>query len=370
VQLRGSCPLFWTQFPIGIPSPSIRLGPSDEGLRRFTLHFDALERVYGHRILVVSLTSPGRREGAMTETYQLFLQDRNLDFRWLPFVSHMNTPGGIETKVAELTDSLEWLEVEKGRIVSSQTAFVRTNCMSSLDRTGVFQFFLSGQVMKRFAKLTTARAEMWRNQANELAMAYAGACGQKLVVPFAGQQTTWGEFCDYANRGRRFVNSLLFEGRMDDAYAVVCQERNISETRRRNIIVWFLVFLTFLLGALLTLVFKGAAQAGGSGGRESRRSFPIRDTETSATLTMMAIAPGKQVCNTIIIKLIKHFFLVISSVSARKRWTQRSLRVPVDRNTPINFRESTHSELFFCQPHRRLSSGLGWQSVFRENTHN
>jgi hypothetical protein len=261
VQLRGSCPVFWTQFPVGIPSPSIRLGSREEGLRRFELHFDSLEKAYGSKILVVSLTSPGRREGAMTEMFQDFTRARKLEFRWVPFVSHMDTPGGIESKVAELAESLEWLEVDGRIIVTSQTAFVRTNCMSSLDRTGVFQFFLSGEVMKKFATLTHGRAELWRSQANELAMAYAGAAGQKLVIPFAGRQTTWGEVCDYANRGRRFVNSLLFEGRMDDAYAAVCQERRIFKTKQRNVLMWFLLFLTFLLGSLLTLVFKGKGPA-------------------------------------------------------------------------------------------------------------
>jgi hypothetical protein len=133
--------------------------------------------------------------------------------------------------------------------------------MSSLDRTSVFQFFLSGQVMKKFATLTRARTELWRTQANQLARAYAGVSGQKLVIPFTGRQTRWDEACDNANRGYRFVNSLLFEGRMDDAYAAVCQERKIFKTKQKNVLVWFLSFLTFILGILLTLIFRGRGPA-------------------------------------------------------------------------------------------------------------
>lgn len=81
VQLRGSCPVYWTQFPTGIFSPAIRLGPRDEGLRRFELHFDFLERIYGPKTVIVSFTSHGRKEGAMTEMYRDFARDRKLDFR-------------------------------------------------------------------------------------------------------------------------------------------------------------------------------------------------------------------------------------------------------------------------------------------------
>jgi hypothetical protein len=211
VQLRGSVPTFWTQYPTGQISRPVAFGSDAESERRARLHFRDLHSRYSNGLIVL----------ALTDDLERFATASNIGFRYLPFHALFKKPGGLEGRIAELDLALEFTETRGQEIVVRQTKFIRSSCMSSLDRTGAVQALLSASIFSKFTAITVAHWKVWRANADQLAKIYVCAGGQKVTIPSRGYQTPGAEWVDRWNRGVRFYKSLFVEGEMDDAYAAV-----------------------------------------------------------------------------------------------------------------------------------------------------
>ena len=261
VQIRGSCPLFWSQNPTGELKRPFRYGPEKESHRRAHQHLDGMVKSYGPEISVCILTSRCGKEKRLTEEFEQIANERGMVCRQLDFNECMRREGAIAEFVHKFDDDIQVSEIEDGTIVRRQQRFVRSNCCSCLDRCNVFQAMLSGNALSKYLQNNTQRSQMWIDHANQLAMEYAAAPGQKTSIQDAGTQSFAGMVSDGINQATRFINSLAHEGLLDDSYSVVTQERKIRKYQSRNVISWIVLLLSSLLIYVVKRIASGSADA-------------------------------------------------------------------------------------------------------------
>lgn len=261
VQVRGSCPLFWTQNPTGELTRPLRYGPERESHRRANKHLSDMENEYGKDIVVCILTSRRGREKKITEEFEEIAKNRGLVCRQLDFNECMHREGAIAEYIHKFDGDIEVCEINDGVIVRRQTKFVRSNCCSCLDRCNVFQAMLSGNALADHIKGNSGRSQMWIDHANELAREYAAAPGQKTSIQDAGKQSRISMIRDGINQATRFVNSLMLEGRLDDSYSVVTQERKIKGYRPIGVIAWIWLLVSSLFVYVVIRLRKGVDAA-------------------------------------------------------------------------------------------------------------
>jgi hypothetical protein len=266
VQLRGSIPTFWTQYPTGEVTRPVSFGSEAENGRRCGLHFEALRRRYGVGIVLLALTDLQGKEGRLTVDFQRFAREKGVEFRYLPFHEICMTPGEIESRLADLEGHMEYCETEGEKVVATQTQFLRTSCMSSLDRTGAVQGIIASIVFRHFAFIPRAEhTRLWEENADQLAQSYACTRGQNRAIVGTGHQTEMGEVQDSLNRIERFWKSLFVEGEVDDAYAAITQSRAIGPRQeRKNWIALIWAILVLAIHVLLALVRGGRKAANAS----------------------------------------------------------------------------------------------------------
>ena len=261
VQVRGSCPLFWTQNPTGELTRPFRYGPKRESHRRANKHLNDMENEYGKDVVVCILTSRRGREKKITEEFEEIAKNRGLVCRQLDFNECMHREGAIAEYIHKFDGDIEVCEINDGVIVRRQTKFVRSNCCSCLDRCNVFQAMLSGNALADHIKGNSGRSQMWIDHANELAREYAAAPGQKTSIQDAGKQSRISMIRDGINQATRFVNSLMLEGRLDDSYSVVTQERKIKGYRPIGVIAWIWLLVSSLFVYVVIRLRKGVEVA-------------------------------------------------------------------------------------------------------------
>ena len=264
VEIRGSCPLFWSQYPTMQITRPFRFGPESESFRRFELHFDKLEKLYGkNNIVIASLTEYSGKERTLSETYKKFAQKRKLAFEEIEFNSLIKKPGVIFDWIKSkfLEKYVELCEVEDHKIIQRQTKFIRVNCASCLDRTNVFMSLIFLNIMKKYgpscSPITSIHKELWIEQAHVIAMEYACTRGMKVYMTTTGYQPLIGSLHDYPIMIMRYTNSLFIEGTVTDAYTAVLQERPIYKYPTQSFLHKVLAFLSIVLAYIYLYLFVG-----------------------------------------------------------------------------------------------------------------
>lgn len=160
VQIRGSIPLKWSQYPNLRYKPSFKLNQSSPQIEPFGEHIRTITRLYGD-ICMVNLIGGNGGEGVLNTGFRDIVNQSNFQREDIPFVSlelfdfHKECKLGGWERLAQLMAQLEpYITRHQHLVVSSsglvtrrQQGVIRTNCVDSLDRTNVVQSMIANSVL-------------------------------------------------------------------------------------------------------------------------------------------------------------------------------------------------------------------------------
>lgn len=258
VTFRGSTPAHWTQYPPVNPKNPFVFGKYEESKRRFNIHFDKMEKIYGKNIIVASLTNSYGREKVLTDIFKDLCFERGITFRHTEFSKILDKPELFHKEVLSYDNSISWLEIENDKIIREQDQFIRVNCASCMDRTNSFQYHLSELFAQRFLKDDKLiRGLMWTEQHNNLCYQYCHSKGLKNDIVLKGYQTKLGNIQDNITLLYRQINDIFYEGYLNDAYYVVNQTKQINTIpKRENLLIRFWMFIIMIISFII-LILKG-----------------------------------------------------------------------------------------------------------------
>ncbi|OHT12219.1 hypothetical protein TRFO_18132 [Tritrichomonas foetus] len=264
VEIRGSCPIFWSQYPTTQFSKPLRYGPVGESRRRFNKHIDELDELYGKdNIYIVNLTQHKGKELKLLTLYQQFANERNIPFLEFDFNGLMKTPGAIQKEIQKLTDSAEACIIVNGKITQRQNKVYRVNCTSCLDRTNVFMAMMSSLVLQKYGDRYVLEdedqhVELWNMNSDVMALEYACTPALKTHMTKTGYQPLEGSLHDLPIMIQRYINSLFIEGTISDSYTAVLQEHTFTKFETKySTFQQILLFLQLVLIFLYMYVFLG-----------------------------------------------------------------------------------------------------------------
>lgn len=165
VQVRGSIPLIWNQYPTLRYKPDPQLSATANQFEVFKKHMDELLSVYGRVTIVNLINHKGQElvlEQALQDVCGALAKTCNL-FRYESFDFHHECKNGrwdrlsiLMNKLAADIRAVGSFQVRNGQIASLQSGAIRTNCVDSLDRTNVVQNLIA----KRLLEETLAKYEI------------------------------------------------------------------------------------------------------------------------------------------------------------------------------------------------------------------
>lgn len=165
VQVRGSIPLIWNQYPTLAYKPHPQLDQVANQFEVFKKHMDELLAIYGKVTIVNLINHKGQElvlEQALQDVCNSLAQTCNL-FRYESFDFHHECKNNRWDRLSILMNKLQAdiravgsFQVKNGTIASLQSGAIRTNCVDSLDRTNVVQNLIA----KRMLEDTLAKYEI------------------------------------------------------------------------------------------------------------------------------------------------------------------------------------------------------------------
>lgn len=295
IEISGSPPLFWSQYPTMKPSRPFHFGSEHENHRRFQEHFDKLKSTYrtlnGHsspKITLVSLLSDHGKESVMNKKIENQAKQCQIEFKHLDINELLKTPNAISNSIEAIffekidntfTNTIDESNcladatiVENDKVIVYQQNLLRVNCASSLDRTSVFMSIVNEKIMKRklnqyFPENQTdpfdsyIHRKLWNERANIIAQQYAGTPGMKIDMIGSGNRTLGGKIHDIFLQVYRFGSSVAFEGRLDDSINAVLQERKFTSFNHRSLITLIFLFLFLIIQYFYIWLLEGQRQA-------------------------------------------------------------------------------------------------------------
>lgn len=273
IEIGGSCPFFWSQYPNMYLSRPYHFGPDKECERRFNLHFDHLCESYyigikddDPSLVIISLLNDKGKEFKLNSIYRDLANKRGIEFMNINFNHFMQIKDGLSNEIDKFKDKFDACVVKNGVIVNKQTKIPRVNCSSCLDRTSVFMELLFESIFKKyepeiFNKNVQTHKNLWLIRANTISKEYAITKGQKTYMIETGYKTTTGKYYDFTISIQRFFNSIFYEGKYCDAYNAVLQERPFTNFDHNDFFRRFLAFIQLLLIFIFLYIFKGSKTA-------------------------------------------------------------------------------------------------------------
>ena len=283
VQIRGSIPLFWSS-PVNLSyHPPVKIGEDDHenavALRR---HAEALAGSYsGNKgsIVFVNLIDKKKDQGLLGDAFERALlkleeEDKEAGLRPdLPELEHVWFDFHHECR------NMQWQNLDKllaevddafvdhgyfhlgpdGDVVGLQDGVIRTNCMDCLDRTNVVQSIIArrsllvqlhavGQTEVKIPEkdsdlvkldleglampaeeLEKRFRNVWGNNADEIAVLYAGTPALKGDFTRTGKRTRFGILQDGTNSALRYVMNNFRDHRRQEAVDLLLGRRLHAE---------------------------------------------------------------------------------------------------------------------------------------------
>lgn len=168
IEISGSCPFFWSQYPTMQLSRPFHFGPEEECEKRFDLHFNKLYKIYEGQcidqktekdsnlnanshsklmLVIVSLLSDNGKEERLNSTYEELAKKRQIKYIKIDFNKLMKEKGKLTKEIKEKAGNyFDESIIENGIVKKEQTKILRVNCSSCLDRTSVFMEILFQQI--------------------------------------------------------------------------------------------------------------------------------------------------------------------------------------------------------------------------------
>lgn len=263
VQIRGSVPLHWTQYPDLSRLPKIRLDDREPNREILNKHFKRITDEYG-RVVAVSLTDHKGKELELTNTYNEFGgQAENVHFEYFDFHKECSKMRyqNIDKLIANIADELEkmgWSEAKSGKL---QDGVVRTNCVDCLDRTNVVQTVIARKILDK--QLEASRCECdylsafrnaWTDNADAISKQYAGTPALKTDYTRTGKRSTFGALNDGKNSILRYKINTCDDGDRQDQFDAVTQAVPIKSLSKENLLIAFIFFIILMIQALVLTV--------------------------------------------------------------------------------------------------------------------
>lgn len=265
VQIRGSVPFHWSQYPDLSRLPNLRLASLDENEAILNKHFKKLTDEYG-RVIAVSLTDKKGRELELTNTYnELGAKAENVQYQYFDFhkeCAHMKYEN-INNLIKSISEGLEaeqWTELNTEK---NQNGVVRTNCVDCLDRTNVVQSSIARIILEKQLKQANCECaydagfrNAWTDNADFISCQYSGTPALKTDFTRTGKRTKMGALNDGKNSIMRFYINTCTDGTRQDAYDVVTQAVPTENLQKEGFFIALIMFFFMLISALI-LTIKG-----------------------------------------------------------------------------------------------------------------
>lgn len=243
VQIRGSIPLYWIQFPDLRYKPSPRLTETDaeEHKAACSRHLENTTLLYGRQILINLVDHKGA-EGNLGRAFEEMVHTIGLSsIRYEAFDFHAECRHMRWDRLSILIDRLSFeqdemgffLLMRDGSLISLQDGVFRTNCIDCLDRTNVVQSMLARRALTTVLKrLTILRSNenieehnifeqlfksVWADNADLVSIQYSGTGALKTDYTRTGKRTQLGLVKDGINSLTRYYKNNFTDGFRQDA---------------------------------------------------------------------------------------------------------------------------------------------------------
>ena len=259
VQIRGSVPMHWTQYPDLSRNPKIRLASKEENELFLNKHFKRIYDEYG-KIIAVSLTDHKGRELELTETYnELGSKAENVQYQYFDFHKECSKMRFHNTKILldqiwEGVTAEGWTELNTEK---NQNGVVRTNCVDCLDRTNVVQSSIAQRILEAQLENAGCTCEYekmfryaWTDNADNISIQYSGTPAMKTDFTKTGKRTTKGALNDGKNAVLRYYVNTCKDGSRQDAYDVVTQTVKAQSLQKENFLIVLIMAIMMLITAL------------------------------------------------------------------------------------------------------------------------
>ncbi|EFA75004.1 putative phosphoinositide phosphatase [Heterostelium album PN500] len=237
VQIRGSVPLLWSQFPNLAYKPRVKFyGSETVNQSAVRTHFSQLYDLYGDTT-IVNLIDKKSDELKLGEAYEKGIAKlSHVKYIWFDF--HAICKGMRYDKLSILMDMIKddiqrdgFFMAKGGSPVQRQKGIVRTNCIDNLDRTNVVQTLVSKQQL--VAQLTALAIDkklldspqfdsiyknMWADHADVISTQYSGTGALKNDYTRTGKRSTAGLIQDGENSLKRYYLNNFIDGFRQDAF--------------------------------------------------------------------------------------------------------------------------------------------------------
>ncbi|ELQ76511.1 Putative phosphoinositide phosphatase [Trachipleistophora hominis] len=252
LQLRGSIPLYWKQDLTYKYRPIIKIVKTNP-LKEYDTK---LCKKYKN-VFYLNLIQNVGYESGLNKIYISRLADNCLKYLHFDFVR--------ERLLVDYSKKLQLLclispQLQRNGFCDSRSAqkgIIRTNCVDSLDRTNVVQFFIAEEVLASQLKSLKLRKDtipefeakyknMWVKNGNMLSYQYSGTNALGAEVVLHGRQNIKGALVDFYNSGVRYFLNRFYHGDLQTSYDVVSGNyRHLKIAKRKkyfNFSHFFLVF--------------------------------------------------------------------------------------------------------------------------------
>ncbi|KAE8253923.1 hypothetical protein A4X13_0g3609 [Tilletia indica] len=289
VQTRGSVPVFWAEVNNLRYKPDLLIMEKPETVEATRKHFEEQTALYG-KVYLANLVNQKGYEKPVKEAFETALTTLENDkVIYTYFDFHHECKGMKFERVMGLVNTLEQKGLTQdnffhydgrsgSKVVRSQDAVLRTNCMDCLDRTNVVQSTLGRWVLNKQLTLlgilkegegVEGQAEfmrifrnIWADHADVVSKAYSGTGALKTDFTRTGKRSKEGALQDGINSITRYIKNNYFDGLRQDAYdlftgAWAPDSDKVPHVDARTVVVktmpWVFLLSVFML--ICTFVF-------------------------------------------------------------------------------------------------------------------
>ncbi|KAK0530681.1 Phosphoinositide phosphatase sac1 [Tilletia horrida] len=245
VQTRGSVPVFWAEVNNLRYKPDLLIMDKPDTAAATRKHFEEQTSIYGTNYLANLVNQKGY-EKPVKEAYEAALEElANDKVIYTYFDFHHECKGMKFERVMGLVNTLEQKGLSQdnffhydssagSKVVRTQDAVLRTNCMDCLDRTNVVQSTLGrwvlnkqltllgilkeGEGVERETEFMRIFRNIWADHADVVSKAYSGTGALKTDFTRTGKRSKEGALQDGINSITRYIKNNYFDGARQDAY--------------------------------------------------------------------------------------------------------------------------------------------------------
>ncbi|KAI5711555.1 phosphatidylinositide phosphatase SAC1 isoform X1 [Diaphorina citri] len=255
VQIRGSIPLYWQQYPNLKLKPPPKIIQENNNMEAVSKHFKSQEPYYGYQVILNLIDQHGD-EGDIEKAYRTsirILNSQRVQYEAFDFHKECRKMRWdrlqiLIDRVAQTQDAFQtFLLLQKNKLISAQEGVFRTNCIDCLDRTNVVQSMLAkrslciilkklgisevGEIDNAFEYLFK---QVWADNADIISIQYSGTGALKTDFTRTGKRTKVGMLNDLYNTLARYYKNNFQDGFRQDAIDLFLGNYKVSVLEKTN----------------------------------------------------------------------------------------------------------------------------------------